>query len=216
MSMNDDVPAAAGEDLSSGGTADTSRRSGRAKRSGTFVYPLPSTPLPSSTPLTSTPDPGTHRMSVGDASSLEGDPAGGVGAGNSEEGTTLVSSTGTNGSASGPATTTTTPTATESLGTITAPGPVPSRRNSMGVASVRIAARLAQNELTSRDSRSTGAHGDPRSTGSHGDPITDNDELLTLLGEYLLAGGLEKPEIHATLGGQPIVVDLQVPQRHAR
>ncbi len=63
--MNDDVPAAAGEDLSSGGTADTSRRSGRAKRSGTFVYPLPSTPLPSSTPLTSTPDPGTHRMSVG-------------------------------------------------------------------------------------------------------------------------------------------------------
>ncbi|OBA35903.1 hypothetical protein A5767_10345 [Rhodococcus sp. 852002-51564_SCH6189132-a] len=214
--MNDDVPAAAGEDLSSGGTADTSRRSGRAKRSGTFVYPLPSTPLPSSTPLTSTPDPGTHRMSVGDASSLEGDPAGGVGAGNSEEGTTLVSSTGTNGSASGPATTTTTPTATESLGTITAPGPVPSRRNSMGVASVRIAARLAQNELTSRDSRSTGAHGDPRSTGSHGDPITDNDELLTLLGEYLLAGGLEKPEIHATLGGQPIVVDLQVPQRHAR
>ncbi|AWZ24141.1 hypothetical protein CEJ39_08040 [Rhodococcus pyridinivorans] len=225
MSMNDDVPAAAGEDLSSGGTADTSRRSGRAKRSGTFVYPLPSTPLPSSTPLTSTPDPGTHRMSVGDASSLEGDPAGGVGAGNSEEGTTLVSSTGTNGSASGPATTTTTPTATESLGTITAPGPVPSRRNSMGVASVRIAARLAQNELTSRDSRSTGSHGDPRSTGSHGDPrstgshgdpIADNDELLTLLGEYLLAGGLEKPEIHATLGGQPIVVDLQVPQRHAR
>ncbi|AHD23024.1 hypothetical protein Y013_21520 [Rhodococcus pyridinivorans SB3094] len=225
MSMNDDVPAAAGEDLSSGGTADTSRRSGRAKRSGTFVYPLPSTPLPSSTPLTSTPDPGTHRMSVGDSSSLEGDPAGGVGAGNSEEGTTLVSSTGTNGSASGPATTTTTPTATESLGTITAPGPVPSRRNSMGVASVRIAARLAQNELTSRDSRSTGAHGDPRSTGahgdprstgSHGDPIADNDELLTLLGEYLLAGGLEKPEIHATLGGQPIVVDLQVPQRHAR
>ncbi len=214
--MNDDVPAAAGEDLSSGGTADTSRRSGRAKRSGTFVYPLPSTPLPSSTPLTSTPDPGTHRTSVGDASSLEGDPAGGVGAGNSEEGTTLVSSTGTNGSASGPATTTTTPTATESLGTITAPGPVPSRRNSMGVASVRIAARLAQNELTSRDSRSTGAHGDPRSTGSHGDPIADNDELLTLLGEYLLAGGLEKPEIHATLGGQPIVVDLQVPQRHAR
>ncbi|WP_413768707.1 hypothetical protein [Rhodococcus pyridinivorans] len=204
--MNDDVPAAAGEDLSSGGTADTSRRSGRAKRSGTFVYPLPSTPLPSSTPLTSTPDPGTHRTSVGDAS-LEGDPAGGVGAGNSEEGTTLVSSTGTNGSASGPATTTTTPTATESLGTITAPGPVPSRRNSMGVASVRIAARLAQNELTSRDSRST---------GSHGDPIADNDELLTLLGEYLLAGGLEKPEIHATLGGQPIVVDLQVPQRHAR
>lgn len=214
--MNDDVPAAAGEDLSSGGTADTSRRSGRAKRSGTFVYPLPSTPLPSSTPLTSTPDPGTHRMSVGDASSLEGDPAGGVGAGNSEEGTTLVSSTGTNGSASGPATTTTTPTATESLGTITAPGPVPSRRNSMGVASVRIAARLAQNELISRDSRSTGAHGDPRSTGAHGDPIADNDELLTLLGEYLLAGGLEKPEIHATLGGQPIVVDLQVPQRHAR
>ncbi|WP_409348284.1 hypothetical protein [Rhodococcus pyridinivorans] len=214
--MNDDVPAAAGEDLSSGGTADTSRRSGRAKRSGTFVYPLPSTPLPSSTPLTSTPDPGTHRMSVGDASSLEGDPAGGVGAGNSEEGTTLVSSTGTNGSASEPATTTTTPTATESLGTITAPGPVPSRRNSMGVASVRIAARLAQNELTSRDSRSTGSHGDPRSTGSHGDPIADNDELLTLLGEYLLAGGLEKPEIHATLGGQPIVVDLQVPQRHAR
>ncbi|MCD2096615.1 hypothetical protein LQ382_06555 [Rhodococcus rhodochrous] len=206
MSMNDDVPAAAGEDLSSGGTADSGRRSGRAKRSGTFVYPLPSTPLPSSTPLTSTPDPGTHRTSMGDAS-LEGDPAGGVGAGNSEEGTTLVSSTGTNGSASGPATTTTTTTATESLGTITTPGPVPSRRNSMGVASVRIAARLAQNELTSRDSRGI---------GSHGDPMADDDELLTLLGEYLLAGGLEKPEIHATLGGQPIVVDLQVPQRHSR
>ncbi|MFX1759994.1 MULTISPECIES: hypothetical protein [Rhodococcus] len=203
MSMNDDVPAAAGEDRPSGRTADASRRSGRAKRSGTFVYPLPSTPLPSSTPLTSTPDTGTHRTR--DASSLEGDPAGGVGAGNSEEGTTLVSSTGTNGSASGPATTTTT--ATESLGTVTAPSPVLSRRNSMGVASVRIAARLAQNELTSRDSRNT---------GSHGDPIADDDELLTLLGEYLLAGGLEKPEIHATLGGQPIVVDLQVPQRRAR
>ena len=203
--MNDDIPAAAGEDLSSGGTADASRRSGRAKRSGTFVYPLPSTPLPSSTPLTNTPDPGTHRASVGDASSLAGDPAGGVGAGNSEEGTTLVSSTGTNGSASGPATVTTT--ATEGLGTITTPSPGPSRRNSMGVASVRIAARLAQNELTSRDARST---------GSHGDPVAGNDELLTLLGEYLLAGGLEKPEIHATLGGQPIVVDLQIPQRHAR
>ncbi|MEU5843501.1 hypothetical protein [Rhodococcus sp. NPDC047139] len=205
MSMNDDVPAAAGEGLSSGGTTDASKRSGRAKRSGTFVYPLPSTPLPSSTPLTSTPDPGTHRASIGDSSSLEGDPAGGVGAGNSEEGTTLVSSTGTNGSASGPITTATT--ASESLGTSTMPSPVPSRRNSMGVASVRIAARLAQNELTSRDSRTAGAHGDP---------MADNDELLTLLGEYLLAGGLEKPEIRATLGGQPIVVDLQLPQRHAR
>ena len=205
--MNDDEPATAGEGLSSDGTADASRRSGRAKRSGTFVYPLPSTPLPSSTPLTSASDPGTHRARAADPSPLFGDPAGGVGVGNSEEGTILVSSTGTNGSTSGPATTATA-TATESLGTITTtPSPVPSRRNSMGVASVRIAARLAQNELTSRESRTA---------GTHGDPMADNDELLTLLGEYLLAGGLEKPEIHATLGGQPIVVDLQVPQRHAR
>ncbi|WP_413247713.1 hypothetical protein [Rhodococcus sp. Z13] len=193
--MNDDVSAAAGEGVS-GGTGGAAC-SGRPKRSGAFVYPLPSTPLPSSTPLT-TPDPGTHRTSVGDAPSIEGDPAGGVGAGDSEEGTTLVTSTGTNGSVSAPGT-------TEGLDTTT--GPTPSRRNSMGVASVRIAARLAHNELTARGARSGGAHGDP---------TVDNDELLALLGEYLLAGGLEKPEIHATLGGQPIVVDLQSPQRYAR
>lgn len=199
--MNEDVPAKAGEGRSPERAADAGARSGRGKRSGTFVYPLPSTPLPSSTPLTSAPDPGTHRTSVGDASSIEGDPAGGVGAGISDEGTTLVSSTGTNGSASGSGTTT-----TEGLGTIStsATSPNSSRRTSMGVASVRIAARLAQNELSAR------------STRSGGDPMLDNDELLTLLGEYLLAGGLEKPELHAVLGGQPIVVDLQSPQRHSR
>jgi hypothetical protein len=74
----------------------------------------------------------------------------------------------------------------------------------MGQASVRIAARLAQSELASRSHRSLS------------DPTVDSDELLSLLGEYLLAGGLEKPEIHATLGGQPIVVDLQAPQRPTR
>lgn len=195
--MKDDVPASAGEERSSRRATDEGARSGRGKRSGTFVYPLPSTPLPSSTPLTSTPDPGTHRTSVG-GSSIEGDPAGGVGAGISDEGTTLVSSTGTNGAASATGTT------TEGLGAVASTPATPSRRNSMGVASVRIAARLAQNELSSRSAR------------SGGDPMLDNDELLTLLGEYLVAGGLEKPELHVTLGGQPIVVDLQAPQRHAR
>ena len=70
---------------------------------------------------------------------------------------------------------------------------------------MRIAARLAQSELAARNHR-----------GLASDPTVDNDELLSMLGEYLLAGGLEKPEIHATLGGQPIVVDLQAPQRPTR
>lgn len=199
--MNDDAPATAGEGLPSGRSGDTAARPGGPKRSGTFVYPLPSTPLPSSTPLAG---PVRHGATAEGDSAIDRDPAGGVGAGTSEEGTTLVTSTSTSNSTNGSANGTGTHagSATDSLGTVSTP--VPSRRNSMGVASVRIAARLAQNELGTRTTRS----------GS--DPTADNDELLTLLGEYLLAGGLEKPELHATLGGQPIVVDLQTPQRHAR
>ncbi|RIK02710.1 MAG: hypothetical protein DCC47_21015, partial [Acidobacteria bacterium] len=47
------------------------------------------------------------------------------------------------------------------------------------------------------------------------DPTVETDELLTLLGEYLVAGGFEKPEIRAVLGGQEIVVDLLAPRRTA-
>ena len=79
-----------------------------------------------------------------------------------------------------------------------------SRRNSMGVASVRIAARLAHTELAARAQRSRAS-----------DPTVETDELLTLLGEYLVAGGFENPEIRAVLGGQEIVVDLLAPRRTA-
>ncbi len=211
--MSDDAPASAGDGLPSGKPGDAPARSGGPKRSGTFVYPLPSTPLPSSTPLAGPAQPGSARpdssgraplgaRGAGTVSerAIDRDPAGGVDAGIFDEGTTPVSSTSTNGTVNGAGT------ASDDARTAVTPSaataPTPSRRKAMGVASVRIAARLAQNELGS--------------TGGNADPTSDNDELLTLLGEYLLAGGLEKPELHAMLGGQPIVVDLQTPQRHAR
>ncbi|TCN54818.1 hypothetical protein EV641_10481 [Rhodococcus sp. SMB37] len=204
--MNDDASSVPSGELPKGGTTETSateagqsRSGGRSKapkRSGTFVYPLPSTPLPSSTPmtvLTAGDTPGVH--------AIDRNPAGGVGAGTTNEGTSSVtSSTSTNGS-----TTSTNGSSTDASGTLgtASKSGAPARRNSMGVASVRIAARLAHGELGSRS--------------SHGiDPTIDTDELLQLLGEYLVAGGLEKPEIHATLGGQPIVVDLQSPHRFIR
>lgn len=193
--MNDDSSASPTggatptEGLPSSRKTDAAAKDGTPKRSGTFIYPLPSTPLPSSTPLTSTPG----------ESAIDVNPAGGVGAGTTNEGTSPVSSTSTNG--------TTSSATTDTLGTATPAAGTPSRRNSMGVASVRIAARLAHTEMSTRASRGT---------GTHADPTIDNDELLMLLGEYLIAGGLEKPEIHASLGGQPIVVDLQSPQRYTR
>ena len=198
--MNDDISAAETGGTPPRGRADSAKRKDSPKRSGTFIFPLPSTPLPSSIPMASGPGP---RAAGSHASDLN--PAGGVGAGTTTEGMFPVSSTSTNGTTSGIGTASG---ATAELGTSlpTAGGSAvgPQRRNSMGQASVRIAARLAQSELASRSHRSLS------------DPTVDSDELQSLLGEYLLAGGLEKPEIHATLGGQPIVVDLQAPQRPTR
>lgn len=197
--------------------------SSKPKRSGTFIYPLPSTPLPNSTPMTGTTGvyatgtrgagtPSTD-SSATDSSATDGsatdipesDPAGGVGAGITNEGTSSVTSTSTSSStnlstSSADTGAISTALASDTASTTDAAG-VPARRNSMGVASVRIAARLAGTELTSRSSRTVT------------DPTLDNDELLRLLGEYLVAGGLEKPEIHATLAGQSIVVDLLKPHR---
>ena len=61
-------------------------------------------------------------------------------------------------------------------------GQGPDRRTAMGVASVRIAGRLTQNELGSRT-------GDIRTPDTSVGP----DELLQLLGEYLVSGGLQNP-----------------------
>ncbi|WP_211270113.1 hypothetical protein [Rhodococcus phenolicus] len=200
--MNDDTSAAEPDGTPPRGRADSAKRNDSPKRSGTFIYPLPSTPLPSSTPMASGPGPRATGSHASDRN-----PAGGVGAGTTTEGTSPVSSTSTNGTTAGTNGIGAGPTTTAELGTsLPSAGPSagPARRNSMGQASVRIAARLAQGELATRN------------RGLASDPTLDNDELLSLLGEYLLAGGLEKPEIHATLGGQPIVVDLQAPQRPTR
>ncbi|MFD6677241.1 hypothetical protein ACFWDA_23130 [Rhodococcus zopfii] len=202
--MNDDTSAAEPGGTPPRGRADPAKRNEAPKRSGTFIYPLPSTPLPSSTPMASGPAPRAAGSHASDRN-----PAGGVGAGTTTEGTSPVSSTSTNGTTAATNGIGASPATTAELGTSlpTASGPAvgPARRNSMGQASVRIAARLAQGELATRTHRGHGS-----------DPTVDNDELLSLLGEYLLAGGLEKPELHATLGGQPIVVDLQAPQRPTR
>jgi hypothetical protein len=204
---DDDASSVPSGELPKSGTSEAgtteagrSRSGGRSKgpkRSGTFVYPLPSTPIPSSTPmtvLTTGETPGVH--------AIDRNPAGGVGAGTTNEGMSSVTSTSTNGSTSNTNGSAADTSAVGPVGAASTSG-APARRNSMGVASVRIAARLAQGELGSRSSLGI-------------DPTTDNDELLQLLGEYLVAGGLEKPEIHATLGGQPIVVDLQSPHRFTR
>ncbi|WP_424805675.1 hypothetical protein [Rhodococcus sp. 27YEA15] len=78
------------------------------------------------------------------------------------------------------------------------------RRDAMGVAAVRVAGRLTHTELI-------GNHATASSTHSS-DPTTDLDELLTMLGSYLLSSGFEHPEIHAKLGGQSIVVNLVSPE----
>ncbi len=82
---------------------------------------------------------------------------------------------------------------------------VPDRRTAMGVASVRIAGRLTQNELGSRT-------GDIRTPDTSVGP----DELLQLLGEYLVSGGLQNPEIHVRSNGQTIVLDLLNPAKGYR
>ncbi|MFD7005713.1 MULTISPECIES: hypothetical protein [Rhodococcus] len=82
------------------------------------------------------------------------------------------------------------------------------RRNAMGVAAVRVAGRLAHTELLEEHQASESSHS--------ADPTVDADELLALLGEYLVAAGFERPEIHAKLNGQSIVVDLRSPSATAR
>lgn len=82
------------------------------------------------------------------------------------------------------------------------------RRNAMGVAAVRVAGRLAHTELVEEHLASARSHS--------ADPTVDSDELLELLGEYLVAAGFDRPEIHAKLGGQSIVVDLRSPSASAR
>ena len=78
------------------------------------------------------------------------------------------------------------------------------RRDAMGVAAVRVAGRLTHTELIANQAS-------PSSTHSS-DPTMDLDELLTMLGSYLLSSGFEHPEIHAKLGGQSIVVNLVSPE----
>lgn len=74
----------------------------------------------------------------------------------------------------------------------------------MGVAAVRVAGRLTHTELMANQTSSTSSHSS--------DPTTELDELLTMLGSYLLSSGFEHPEIHAKLGGQSIVVNLVSPE----
>ncbi|MCF8783803.1 hypothetical protein [Rhodococcus ruber] len=161
------------------GRSEPADESPGPKRAGTFVYPLPGT-------LTGNGASAPHAVG---SHAADHDVADGAG-GNGSDPLSLPSFdeivAGTNGVAAD-----STPTAA-------------SRRNSMGVASVRIAARLAHTELAARAQR-------PHAS----DPTVETDELLTLLGEYLVAGGFEKPEIRAVLGGQEIVVDLLAPRRTA-
>ncbi|KXF87910.1 hypothetical protein D092_02245 [Rhodococcus ruber Chol-4] len=161
------------------GRSEPADESPGPKRAGTFVYPLPGT-------LTGNGASAPHAVGSHAADHDVADEAGG----NGSDPLSLPSLdeivAGTNGVAAD-----STPTAA-------------SRRNSMGVASVRIAARLAHTELAARAQR-------PHAS----DPTVETDELLTLLGEYLVAGGFEKPEIRAVLGGQEIVVDLLAPRRTA-
>lgn len=77
------------------------------------------------------------------------------------------------------------------------------RRDAMGVAAVRVAARLTHTELIANHSSSN---------NYSSDPTMNLDELLTMLGSYLLSSGFEHPEIHAKLGGQSIVVNLVSPE----
>ena len=81
--------------------------------------------------------------------------------------------------------------------------PSPDRRTAMGIASIRIAGRLTQNELTSRDTRPMDTSNGP-------------DELLQLLGEYLTSGGLSSPELHVRSNGTTVVLDLTNPAKGFR
>ena len=81
--------------------------------------------------------------------------------------------------------------------------PSPDRRTAMGIASIRIAGRLTQNEITSREARPI-------------DSSTGPDELLQLLGEYLTSGGLQTPELHVRSNGTTVVLDLQNPAKGFR
>lgn len=74
------------------------------------------------------------------------------------------------------------------------------RRKAMGEAAVRIAGRLAHTELLQENTYAT-------------DPTSEADHLLSLLGEYLTAAGFERPELHAKLAGQSIVVNLVTPSK---
>lgn len=78
------------------------------------------------------------------------------------------------------------------------------RRDAMGVAAVRVAGRLTHTELIAN-------HTSPSNTYAT-DPTLDLDELLIMLGSYLLSSGFEHPEIHAKLAGQSIVVNLVSPE----
>ncbi|KJF21421.1 hypothetical protein CJ178_27810 [Rhodococcus sp. ACPA4] len=78
------------------------------------------------------------------------------------------------------------------------------RRDAMGVAAVRVAGRLTHTELLANQASPSSSHSS--------DPTIDLDELLTMLGSYLLSSGFEHPEIHAKLGGQSIVVNLVSPE----
>ncbi|MDJ0394011.1 hypothetical protein QMK17_11780 [Rhodococcus sp. G-MC3] len=95
--------------------------------------------------------------------------------------------------------------ATATPATGTGRSAAPDRRTAMGVASVRIAGRLTQNELGSRT-------GDIRTPDTSVGP----DELLQLLGEYLVSGGLQNPEVHVRSNGQTIVLDLLNPAKGYR
>lgn len=77
------------------------------------------------------------------------------------------------------------------------------RRTAMGIAAIRIAGRLTQNELSSRDARPI-------------DASTGPDELLQLLGEYLTSGGLQSPELHVRSNGTSVVLDLLNPAKGFR
>ena len=70
--MNDDTSAVGPGGRPPRARTGSAKRSDSPKRSGTFIYPLPSTPLPSSTPMTSNPGP---RAEVSHAS--DRNPAGG-------------------------------------------------------------------------------------------------------------------------------------------
>ncbi|MFD4368370.1 hypothetical protein [Rhodococcus sp. NPDC058521] len=79
------------------------------------------------------------------------------------------------------------------------------RRKAMGEAAVRVAGRLAHAELLEEYSKT--------SDGVDTEPTAGADVLLNLLGDYLAAAGFDRPELHAKLSGQSIVIDLATPRK---